>query len=563
VSALAPAPPRPFLLRPAGLALVLLLAVAWHGAGGSLAALLGADARAALAEFARGFWPPAHSRELLAGLARPLAETCAIAAAGLGAALLLAAPLTLAAVHPVVWQACGHRPGAGLRALHAGSRLVLSFLRAVPEVIWALLFVRALGLGPAPGVVALALAYAGVLGKVYAEILESAPRGAAGALAAAGAPPLRALLVGIGAGARPQLVSYTLYRADCALRASAVLGIVGAGGLGQRIELALRMLAYDEVATLVLALFALVAGADLASGLLRRRLARRGSLFPASAAAALRDAAALATPLALAAGGAAFLGLSPALLVSADARAGLLDFARQLFPPDLSAAALRPILPAALETVAMAFLGTAMAAGLGIVLGLAAARPPALEAGAGRAGRLARAALAGGARTLLNAGRTLPELLWALALVFAVGLGPFAGALALGIHTAGVLGRLYAEALEEAPAAPLAALRAAGASRTGALLLAALPQASAQLAAYTLYRFEVNVRAAAVLGVVGAGGLGRDLKLALSWFDYGRAATLVLALLAIVFLMDLASGALRARLVVSAGVPLGADAQRD
>jgi phosphonate transport system permease protein len=558
---LAPAPPRPFLLRPAGLALVLLVLVAWHGAGGSLAALLGADARRALADFARGFWPPAHSAELVAGLARPLAETCAIAAAGLGAALVLAVPLALAAVHPVVWQACGHRPGAGLRALHAGSRLVLAFLRAVPEVIWALLFVRALGLGPAPGVVALALAYAGVLGKVYAEILESAPRDAAGALAAAGAPPLRALVLGIGAAARPQLVSYTLYRADCALRASAVLGVVGAGGLGQRIELALRMLAYDEVATLVLALFALVALADVASGLLRRRLARRGSLFPTSAPAALRDAAAAAAPLALAAAGAAFLGVSPAVLASAGTRAGVADFARQLFPPDLSAATLRPLLPAAVETVAMALLGTAIAAALGLALGLAAARPAALEDGAGP-GRLARGALAGAARTLLNAGRTLPELLWALALVFAVGLGPFAGALALGIHTAGVLGRLYAEAIEEAPAAPLAALRAAGASRAAALVLGALPQAGSQLAAYTLYRFEVNVRAAAVLGVVGAGGLGRDLKLALSWFDYGRASTLVLTLLAIVFAMDLASGALRARLVVRAGAPLWAAAER-
>jgi phosphonate transport system permease protein len=402
-----------------------------------------------------------------------------------------------------------------------------------------------------------------VLGKVYAESLESAPRGAAGALAAAGAPPLRALLLGIGAAARPQLVSYTLYRADCALRASAVLGVVGAGGLGQRIELALRMLAYDEVATLVLALFALVALADAASGLLRRRLARRGSLFPASLPALLRDGAGLAFPLALTAAGAAFLGVSPGLLASADARAGVAEFARQLFPPDLSAAALRPILPAAAETVAMALLGTAMAAAVGILLGLAAARPAALEDGAGRGGRAARALLSGGARTLLNAGRTLPELLWALALVFTVGLGPFAGALALGIHTAGVLGRLYAEAIEEAPAAPLAALRAAGASRRAALVLGALPPSLPQLAAYTLYRFEVNVRAAAVLGVVGAGGLGRDLKLALSWFDYGRAATLVLALLAIVFAMDLASGALRARLVVRAGVPLGAAAERD
>jgi phosphonate transport system permease protein len=130
-----------------------------------------------------------------------------------------------------------------------------------------------------------------------------------------------------------------------------------------------------------------------------------------------------------------------------------------------------------------------------------------------------------------------------------VGLGPFAGALALGFHTAGVLGRLYAEVLEEVPAGPVDALVASGAGRGAAALVAALPHAWPQLVAYTLYRWEVNVRASAVLGVVGAGGLGTLLQLSLGLFQVRRTLTLVLVILVMVVAVDLASGALRRRIV--------------
>jgi phosphonate transport system permease protein len=142
----------------------------------------------------------------------------------------------------------------------------------------------------------------------------------------------------------------------------------------------------------------------------------------------------------------------------------------------------------------------------------------------------------------------MPELLWALLLVLAVGLGPFAGALALGIHTAGVLGRLYAEALEEVCPEPIAALEAGGAGAAAASAFAALPQAFPQLVAYTLYRWEVNIRASAVLGVVGAGGIGKLLYLSLGLFHVHRTLTLVLVIVAMIGAVDLASGALRRRI---------------
>ncbi|MBI5069147.1 MAG: phosphonate ABC transporter, permease protein PhnE [Deltaproteobacteria bacterium] len=546
----APPPPRPWLLSWPGLALAAALALSWRLSGGSLTLLLGPDARRAFADFARGFWPPAHGAELVSGLWRPLLETAAIAGLGMALALALAVPLSLLALDPAVWVACGARPGPAWRAARRTSRLALAVLRSVPELLWALLFVRAVGLGPTAGVLAIGLGYAGVVGKVYAEILESTPRASAAALAGAGAGPLPALALGLAPAARPVLLSYALYRLDCAMRASAVLGLVGAGGVGQQLELSLRMLAYDELATWVLALFALVFAVDLLSRLLRRRLAARGALFAGSPAGLARDLAGAALLGGLLAGAARLLELRADLLFSRRALSQMGRFLASLVPPELSARLLRELLPAAAETLAISVLGTALAALLGFALAALATRPPAgrLDEAGGLPGRAGREAVRLAARAVQNLFRTLPELLWALALVFAVGLGPFAGALALGLHTAGVLGRLYAEALEEVPAGPVAALRAAGAGTVGLGLFAVLPQAWPQLVAYTLYRWEVNVRAAAILGVVGAGGLGQRLHVALSVFDHHRALTLVLAILGLVLAVDALSAALRRRL---------------
>ncbi len=542
---------RPWWLSWPGLVAALVLAAAWRVSGGSLAALLGPEARAAAADFARGFWPPAHSAEFLSGVWRPLLETVAIASLGMGLALALGFPLALAATAPEVAAACGGRPGPGRRALWLGARLALDVMRSVPELIWALLFVRALGIGAGPGVLAIGVGYAGVVGKVFAEIFESVPREAAEALAAAGAPPRRAFGLGALPAARPLLVSYALYRFDCALRASAVLGIVGAGGVGQQVELSLKMLRYDEVASWVLALFALVAGVDLASQLVRRRLVRRRSLFAASPGMLLREALIACAILGALVASVRFLDLAPGDLVSARARSSMASFARTLWPPDLDPAFLSRILPAAAETLAVSVLGTAMAAVLGLALSWPAAqRFHRLGAEYERAPRrAARMATALAAKAALNLGRSLPELLWALLFVFAVGLGPFAGALALGVHTAGVLGRLYSEALEEAPEGPVLALRGAGASLLGASLFGAWPQAFPQIVAYTLYRWEVNIRASAVLGVVGAGGLGRELYVSIGLFEGRRTAAIVLAILVLVTAVDLFSGWLRGRIL--------------
>ncbi len=232
----------------------------------------------------------------------------------------------------------------------------------------------------------------------------------------------------------------------------------------------------------------------------------------------------------------AFLQLDTAALLSRDGRAAMAGYAARFLQPDLSAPHLRAIAFATLETLAMSAIGTLLAA----LLGLGLALP-----GAGRFGLLAQ----GAARLLLNALRAIPELVWAALMVLAAGLGPNAGTLALALHTAGVLGRLFAEALENTPPEPADALRLAGSGRLAAFCYGTLPVLWPQLVAYTLYRWENNIRMASVLGFVGAGGLGQMLYLSLSLFQEAQASSVILAMLLIVLGVDALSGWMRLRWV--------------
>ncbi|MEP7302249.1 MAG: ABC transporter permease, partial [Caldimonas sp.] len=178
-----------------------------------------------MAGFLAGFLPPSTAPDFLALLAKATLETLAIATAGIALALLIAVPLAVLATRPLaigrIGPGPGHRRGAAVRAL---VRAVLTVLRAIPEVVWALVFVRALGLGPGAGVLALAVTYGGMLGKVYTEILESGDTRSARALLEGGSGRLGALLYALVPSTAQELASYTVYRWECAVRASVVMG---------------------------------------------------------------------------------------------------------------------------------------------------------------------------------------------------------------------------------------------------------------------------------------------------------------------------------------------------
>ena len=216
----------------------------------------------------------------------------------------------------------------------------------------------------------------------------------------------------------------------------------------------------------------------------------------------------------------------------------MLKFLSELLSPATDSRFLMNTAVAALETLAMSAIGTLLAALTGLLLALPAARGV----------DMGRAVIRGMARFVLNALRSIPELVWAALLIIAAGLGPFAGTLALALHTAGVLGRLFAEAIENAPAGPALALRAQGVPGGRVFLYATLPQIVPQLLSYSLYRWENNIRAAAVMGVVGGGGLGALLSFHMGLFHMRETSTLLLAMLALVAVVDIASWVLRRRL---------------
>lgn len=223
--------------------------------------------------FLGDFFPPKLDAEFLAMVARETWRTVAIATVGLTLALLLAVPLALLSARVLSISALTGRMAVLPAVVRQLVRWLLIVLRSVPELIWALVFVRVVGLGPTAGVLAIALTFSGMLGKVYAEILDSGESHASSTLLRNGGGRLQAFLYALLPQNAAELTSYTVYRWECAIRSSAVLGFVGAGGLGQQMDASMKMFNGSEVATMLLVFMALVWLADRISAWLRQELA--------------------------------------------------------------------------------------------------------------------------------------------------------------------------------------------------------------------------------------------------------------------------------------------------
>jgi phosphonate transport system permease protein len=216
----------------------------------------------------------------------------------------------------------------------------------------------------------------------------------------------------------------------------------------------------------------------------------------------------------------------------ADAVPTMLHLARDSLPPDFSRwqSWRKPLL----ETLAMGVAGTTLGACMALPLAALAAR---------NIGKFA--SFGAGVRLALDMVRSIPGLIWGVIFVAAVGFGPLPGVLALAVHSTGMLGKLFSEAMEHVDPSPGAALRAQGLSRLGILRFAVLPQVLPRLADVVLYRFEHNLRAATTLGLVGAGGLGLEIVTAFHLFEYREASALILVLLALVTTIGFFGAALR------------------
>ncbi len=211
------------------------------------------------------------------------------------------------------------------------------------------------------------------------------------------------------------------------------------------------------------------------------------------------------------------------------------DWAGRAWPP--ATAELGPLLRAAAETFAIALVGTTLAAALALISCTAAAR----NLTPNRFVRLPT-------RWLLNALRGIDSFVFAILFVAAVGLGPFAGVLGIALHTWGSMAKLFAESIEDMPAGPLDAVRLTGASRPKLVSYALVPDVLPALSSIGLYMLEFNVRTSTVLGIVGAGGIGLELKNSLDLLNFPRLLTVIAIILAMVTAVDQLSSRLRRQL---------------
>ncbi|PWW25104.1 phosphonate transport system permease protein [Geodermatophilus normandii] len=492
----------------------LVAAVDGEGVNPAGAAQFGRFAAAALS--------PALDGAFLAVLGTAALVTVAYAVLGTALALVLGAAGAVLAAR-TTW---GRR-----RLGWAAARGVLAVPRGLHEAVWGLLLVNVLGLDPWVGVLAIGLPYGAVTAKVFADLLDEVPRGPYTALLAQGSGRAAAACYGLVPQAAGGLLSYAFYRLECAVRSAVVLGLIGAGGLGYQLSLSFTSLRWPEVWSAVYALALLCLAADVAGRAVRRRVAAPRRRTGVLARDRVLAVAAGAVPAAVAWSW-WFLALSPGSLGSARTREQAGYVLGAAWPPAGDGDLLREVARQSVVTLQTSVLAIAVATAGAVLVAGAAARPAGRPGPARRvSGALLRAAL-----LLL---RAVPPPVWALVLLFVLLPGVLPGALALGVYTLGVLGRLAAEAVEEADARPRTALAALGARPTGGWLYAVAPQAAGPVLAFALYRWEVVVRDTLLVGLLGAGGLGALLASRLAAFDWAAVTTVLLATIALTLAVDL------------------------
>jgi phosphonate transport system permease protein len=463
--------------------------------------VLGLDRIASFFHFLGQFFPPDLSWRYVSLLWQPILETLGMAAAGIFLAVLLAFPLSVI---------IGARmPGSG--ALYA----VLAAVRSIPDLTLAVFCVIVVGIGRGAGLATLVIYYAVAMAKVFGEIFCSADPRPLDALRATGASRISLAAFGLIPLKLNDILSYGVYELESAVRASVIVGAVAAGGIGTELVGELNAFEYRRVTTLVIVLVILMMLVDRFCRLIRR--------YPLAMIAVV--------PFAIA----AIVYCWPQLFA---ARHAVQTFGR-MWPPHLNSAAVRELPALILQTLGMAAGGTLFACILGLLASPAASKG------------IAPGFVVQITRRVLEVARAIPEIVWGLLFVTFAGIGPWAGVMALGLHSSGVLGKLFAESLENVPPDPIRALRATGASRIAVAAFGNVPLAAGPIVVHGLFRFEWNIRAATVLGIIGAGGIGQALYNAQQMFFYPQMLAYVLVTCGLVGIFDVVGTQLRKRYRVS------------
>lgn len=430
-------------------------------------------------------------------------------------------------------------------------RLIFMIPRSIHEVVWGLLLINLWGLDPLVALGAIAIPFGAIVAKIFSEILDDTPREGFAALLQAGSPPLSALLYGILPQALFNLVSYAFYRFECSLRSAAVLGIVGAGGLGYEIFLSLQSLKYDQLWTLFYALILLNGGVDWLSGALRDRLGCTSRLDLNSHRYRVgfrRRGWLIGTALgSMVLVGIGFWSIQPdwSRLWSPRIHLFWAELVQDWATLTIDAQTFGELSRLSLQTLEMSILAIAIAGLGGLIFACIVAKQKTTSRPQCGTWRIIAIISVWTCRIWLLGCRAIPAPIWALVILFVLFPGIVPGAIALGVHNLGILGRLMAEVIENVEQGPLEALRQAGSPASSVFLYGTLPLTLPSFLSYTFYRWEVCLRETIIVGLVGAGGLGRHLTEQLSSFDYGGVTVTLSAFLLLTALVDIWSGILR------------------
>lgn len=506
-----------------------------------------------VSDFFRAMIHPDLSPSFLALAIREAGVTMAFALLGTALALLIGAvfgPL----LSERFWKPLAGPTPRLARWSWRISRSLFAAPRALHEVVFGLLLVNLLGINPLVAVLAIGVPFGAVTAKVFSELLDEVPAGPEMALRASGANKMVSMAIGVLPTASADLLSYGFYRLECSVRSAAVLGIVGAGGLGFQLALSFQSLRYDEMWTLLWVLIILSGIADRWSWAIRRR--RRlndprssivnvgeGMSHSPKADPFLRASSVLMVLLLPVSWW--YLKLDLTTLWSQRTRTLGAELARDIWPPEIGVGGWANLLDDVADTMALAVLAVAIGGAIASLLAFVVARRSP-DLGAPRSpGAIALSLIGMAGRLGLLIARAVPPPVWALMSVFVFLPGLWPGAIALGIYQLGVLGRLQAEVVENLDDRPGQALKAAGASPIGVLAYATVPAVSSRFMALGLYRWEVAVRDTVLVGVVGAAGLGRRIAEQTAAFNYQGILAAVLALAVITVAVDLISATVR------------------
>lgn len=450
------------------------------------------------------------------------------------------------------------------RATRLAARVLIVIARAIPDLVLAIVFFRIFGLGALPGILAMGLHSVGMVGKLYADAIESIDEGPVEAVRAAGGGRVQQVVTAVIPQVMPQIIATGLHRFDINLRTSVILGYVGVVGIGKELSDAMRTMQYDRGMAWALIVLILCVGIELLSGALRARLLRSPGAaqqglygfvmrrMPGAAAAQsapalpgdevqrtpdgavrvspgwsadrIRRLLTLVVVLAIVAASGAATQLDPVAALAS--LANLPQTLAMFFPP--SSGGILPELGAAMVTTLQIGLAATLLGGiLSVPIGVLAAANVAPSRG-----------VAAAFRAIIVGVRAIPDLILAIIFIVITGLGPVAGTFALAIGSIGLLSKLIADPLEETDYGVQEAVRMNGATRVQVFFAATVRQAMPALVAHVLYQLDTNIRSATLLGIVGAGGIGFYLLNSARVMQFDVVTFIICLILATVLLVE-------------------------